>query len=860
MKISVIDFWDNLSILNKFLLAFGLPVILMVTASAAIMLDFSKLNDELNSDNSRDSQRLTELESLTIEVNKSAESLGFYLLSKEEQYKKSYQDSLSLMQKHVSDILQVDDAVLTDTMRNQLQGLLQEFKTLENFKQRFLLYASNDVDNFPAIKYAEENINPLSREIMQMISQMLLSEEEEDVSDERKAYSNNLFQLRYVWNKIISEMRLYLAFRSPSAVENVNLYKEQAASLLSRLQQEEDLITFEQAEAIERMQELQASYAKNFDTIKSIHGSEKWRSDADLIRTEYSAVLAQVRQSIHEVIESQRALIAEHDTLIRAGLNRDTMGFTVVIFCAVMAILVFAWLLAKNISKHLNRICDVASRIAQKQFDNDIDTKRKDVIGRLLHSLALMQSELSERLKQDEIVAAENERVKTALDNTSMCVTVNDEDCNIIYINESAKAMFKKVESRLQEVAPEFDADNMIGKDLSFLSDTPSLRNFDHLHVKEKEVLSIHIDDLYMDLSMTPVTDKQGEYLGTVIEWDDRSTEVHVENEIEAIVQSAAQGEFGSMVSVEGKRGFHYKLATGINQILEITTTSIKDVGSVLKCLANGDLTNKVEMDYQGVFGELKDNVNETVDRLTQVISAVHSNADESAETSRKVSETAQRLGTGAAEQAGSLEKISSAMEQMSANISQSADNANQTEDIAKQAAVDADDSGKTVGEAVGAMKNIAEKIHVVEEIARQTNLLALNAAIEAARAGENGKSFAVVASEVRKLAERSQKSAAEISELSNTTVVVAEQAGDKLVELVPGIQKTAELVMEISGASREQDTGAVEINSALQQLDMVIQQSAISAGEMAASAEKLSRQADAQREAMVFFKLKQAG
>ncbi len=859
MKTRVVNFWDNLSILNKFLLAFGLPVILMVTASSAIMFEFNKLNGELNSNDSSQALRLQQFESLTTEVNKGAESLGFYLLSKEEQYKNKYKVSLSIIQKRVNNILNAEAELLTPEMKAKLEALAAAFKKLGSYEEKFLLYATNDAENFPAIKYAEENINPLSREIMQLISQMLLSEEEEDASEERKEYSNNLFELRYVWNKIISEMRLYLAFRSISAVENVNLYKEQAASLLNRLMQDEDLITFEQAEAFEQLQELQQQYMDNFNTMKDIHGSDKWRSDADLIRTDYSAALKRARALIASVIDLQRNLISEHEQLIKAKLNKNTTGFAAVIFSAVVAILFFAWLLARNISRHLARISEVASRIAQKQFDNDIDTKRKDVIGRMLHSLALMQSELSARLKQDAIAAAENERIKTALDNTSMCVTVNDEECHIIYMNASAKKMFKSIESRLQEVAPEFSADDMIGKDLSFLSDTPSLRNFDKLHVQGNEVLSINIADLYLDLSMTPVNDAAGNYLGAVVEWDNRSAEVQVENEIELIVESAAQGEFGSLVSVEGKQGFHYKLATGINQILDITTTSIKDVGSVLKALANGDLTRKVEEDYQGVFGELKDDVNETVDRLTQVISAVHHNADESAETSRKVSETAQRLGSGATEQADSLEKISSSMEQMSANISQSADNANQTESIARKAAVDADDSGKTVGDAVEAMKNIAEKIHVVEEIARQTNLLALNAAIEAARAGENGKSFAVVASEVRKLAERSQKSAAEISELSNTTVVVAEQAGEKLVELVPGIQKTAELVMEISGASREQDTGATEINGALQQLDRVIQQSAISAGEMAASAERLSRQASAQREAMVFFKLKQS-
>jgi methyl-accepting chemotaxis protein len=151
-------------------------------------------------------------------------------------------------------------------------------------------------------------------------------------------------------------------------------------------------------------------------------------------------------------------------------------------------------------------------------------------------------------------------------------------------------------------------------------------------------------------------------------------------------------------------------------------------------------------------------------------------------------------------------------------------------------------------------MKEIANKISIIEEIARQTNLLALNAAIEAARAGEHGKGFAVVAAEVRKLAERSQKAAGEINQLSATTLRVSEKSGEMLDKLVPDIQRTAELVQEISAASKEQDTGAEQINKALQQLEQVIQQNASAAEEMASTTEELTGQSEQLVSALGFF------
>ncbi len=852
----MVRFWDNLSILNKFILAFGLPVIIMVVAGSAVIIKTDHLNDRLNTHDSRDQLRLTQLSTIVNQIHKSSESLGLYLLSKDTEYKNQYINALSAAMRNIS-LLQGNDVdTLPASMQQKIKQLQQAIVKLISYKKQFLLYASNDNANFPALKFSSEHINPLSRKILQFISQMLISEDDEDVSTTRRALSNDMFDLRYVWNKIISEMRLYLAFRSPSALKNIHLYQDQAIKLRQRLLKKGDLLTFEESNALDELTGVEKKFINNFTKMEVIQSSDQWRSDAYLIRSKYTGVMTNTLALAKGLIKAQRSLIGAKNNHIRQLLKANNTHLAIIIFLAVMAILLFAWLLAWNFSRHLTRVSEVASKIAQKEFNNEITADRKDIIGKVMFSLAQMQTQLHDRLELDAISAAENERIRTALDNASMCVTVNDDSSKIIYINESAKRLFQQVEAQIKEVAPGFCAENMLGQDLHFLSNEPSLRNFDDFYLNESKSLAITMGDLHLEISMTPVYDKAESYLGSVIEWHNRSTEVQVEKEIEGIVKAATEGDLTVAVRVADKDGFYRTLAMGLNQVLGVTRSSIDGVSEVLRGLAQGDLTTKIEGDYQGVFGELKEDVNTTIDRLTEVISNVYQHADNSAETSAKVNNVAQTLGAGASEQAASLEEISSTMEEMSANISQSASNSGQTEKIAKQAAMDADDSGKTVAEAVTAMKNIAEKIHIVEDIARQTNLLALNAAIEAARAGENGKSFAVVASEVRKLAERSQKAAAEISELSSSTVSVAEQAGKNLTHLVPDIQQTADLVQEISIAVREQDNGASEINLALQQLDKVVQQAAISAGEMASSAETLSRQAAAQRDAMEFFTL----
>ena len=314
-------------------------------------------------------------------------------------------------------------------------------------------------------------------------------------------------------------------------------------------------------------------------------------------------------------------------------------------------------------------------------------------------------------------------------------------------------------------------------------------------------------------------------------------------------VDRISKGDMPPPISAEYK-GQYNVIKTNLNVLIE----AINKITDAAKEVSNGNLM--VNLKERSAQDELIHALSAMVGKITEVVTEVKVAADNVASGSVQLSANAQSMSEGASQQAAAAEEASSSMEEMSANIKQNADNAQQTEKIAVQSAGDAKAGGQAVAETVQAMKDIAGKISIIEEIARQTNMLALNAAIEAARAGEHGKGFAVVASEVRKLAERSQVAAGEISELSVSSVEVAEKAGAMLSSILPDIQKTAELVQEINASSKEQDTGAQQINKAIQQLDQVIQQNASASEEMASTAEELSSQAEQLQDAIAFFKL----
>ena len=361
----------------------------------------------------------------------------------------------------------------------------------------------------------------------------------------------------------------------------------------------------------------------------------------------------------------------------------------------------------------------------------------------------------------------------------------------------------------------------------------------------------------------------------------------------DGLVKAAVEGRLATRADASKHHGDFRKIVEGVNRTLDAVIGPLNVAAEYVEKISRGEIPAKIVDNYNGDFNAIKNNLNVLIEAmndiaeaaqhiargdlttqihersaqdklmqalaamvasLTKVVVDIKTVASEVANGSQSMSSASSELSEGANTQAASAEEASSSMEEMVSNIRQNADNAQQTEKIAVRSADDAREGGRAVADAVTAMKEIASKISIIEEIARQTNMLALNAAIEAARAGEHGKGFAVVAAEVRKLAERSQKAAGEINQLSGSTVKVAEKAGELLVQLVPNIQKTAELVKEISAASAEQNTGAEQINKALQQLQTVIQQNASAAEEMAATSEELTGQAEGMLGTVDFF------
>ncbi|PKG93423.1 methyl-accepting chemotaxis protein [Paraglaciecola sp. MB-3u-78] len=461
-------------------------------------------------------------------------------------------------------------------------------------------------------------------------------------------------------------------------------------------------------------------------------------------------------------------------------------------------------------------------------------------------------------------------RILEALNGTSTNLMIADPDRNIIYINRSVEAMLRRNENELRKSLPNFVVDKVVGSNIDIFHKNPAHQKGLLEGLQTPYESQIKVGELYFRLIASPIFGKDNERLGTVVEWLDRTEEVFAEQEISNIVKAAASGDFNEKATTEGKQGFMLNVAEGLNSMIEVTDAGLTDIARVLNALAKGDLTERIDSEYQGTYEQLANYCNTTTGNLSNMIGEIRQAAGVINNASSEIAEGNSDLSSRTEEQASSLEETASSMEELTGTVRLNSENANQANSLASEASTVAMEGGETIQKVVATMASINESankisdiIGVIDGIAFQTNILALNAAVEAARAGEQGRGFAVVASEVRTLAQRSANAAKDIKELISDSVskiengnVLVNQSGETMDKVVTSIKRVNDIMSEIAAASAEQATGIDEVGKAISQMDEVTQQNAALVEEAAAAAESLQSQAIQLTERVASFKM----
>ena len=768
--------------------------------------------------------------------------------------------------------VEADIAALSETLQSietdKQPALLASADKLARLTRQIVSLHDNAKDNYPAREFIDNFISADNRRMEVDLKKLIdVATASEDTS---AAHLARIHALKTAWAETIGAFYRLVSERDQTALQRFDEQTADFRKILATLTSDGESSSEQEKTLLADIAHQQKNIIANIRDLAAIQMSDKWRTDAYLFQHKFTPLAATLRQALASLPTPTTTAAAPvtPKSSIWPAISPYQRIALVIVLLGLMAALI--WYLSRSVLAAIDQARTVANNIANGKLDNRITITNDDETGELLRAMASMQQKLKANIGARERELRRFCRLKHALDHVADCIVITGKDHRIRYVNHAAEKMFANARDDFASRIPGFDPTALPGMEIGAFHEDGANHLRQLATLTETLRMEMQIGERIFDYIANPILSDKDEYLGTVIEWIEKTDSVQVERHISEVVNAARAGQLDRRLTMVCSNNFYSLLEEQLNALLGTNEQIIQDAIRVLGAVANGDLTQTITTQYEGDYLELKNNINGTVTKLRAIIGHIRHTAQVSKQNAHEIRESNMELSVRTEQQSAAIEKTATSIEQITGIVRRNLENTQSVNALATEARDEAQDGEKVVTRTIEAMtaineasQRISDVIHIIDEIAFQTNLLALNASVEAAHAGELGRGFAVVATEVRNLAQRSAEAAKEITALiedSGRKVEegsrLVDESGETLHQIIESIRKVSDIISEISAAGEEQASGIEQVNRAILEIDQTTQQNTTMVEETAAASETLGKHADELERLVGYFRI----